>query len=152
MQKLNFPEYEFNIKEGQDYHRIFDPARRKYVALTPEEWVRQHMIQYLVTEKKVPLSLLVVEAGLKLFKTRKRTDLVVYGRLGKPLMIVECKAPDVKISEEVFDQIVRYNFSLRVPYLTVTNGLVHICCYLPPLLNHYKVLNQIPDFDDMHPR
>jgi hypothetical protein len=150
MKKLNFPEYNFKFRQDQDIVRIFDPVRRKYVALTPEEWVRQHMIMYLAEDKKIPLSLIAVEAGLKVFKTSKRTDLVVYGTMGKPLMVVECKSPEVKVTQQVFDQVVRYNLALKVPFIAVTNGLVHLCCHLQPLLNTYEILPKIPDFEDLN--
>ncbi len=125
MQALNFPDYNFRTRLQQGQLQIFDPVRKKYVALTPEEWVRQHMIQYLETEKKVPLHMMASERGLSINRMTKRFDLVVYNLSGKPAMIVECKAPLVSLSEDVFFQIARYNLALKVNYLLVTNGLQH---------------------------
>jgi hypothetical protein len=105
--------------------QIFDPVRKKYVALTPEEWVRQHMIQYLEKVKMVPLHMMASERGLSINRMTKRFDLVVYNLSGKPALIIECKAPSVALSEDVFFQIARYNLALKVNYLLVTNGLQH---------------------------
>ena len=146
MQKLNLPEYifRFNKKENKTY--IFDDFRKKYVMLTPEEWVRQHFLMYLVTELDFPKSLIAVEAGLKLYKRIKRTDIVVYNKQGNPVLIVECKAPEVKLNEKVFDQVVRYNMALQVNYLIVTNGLDHYCCQLDYEKNTYNFLKNIPNY------
>ena len=146
MQKLNLPEYifRFNKKENKTY--IFDDFRKKYVMLTPEEWVRQHFLMYLVTELDFPKSLIAVEAGLKLYKRIKRTDIVVYNKQGNPVLIVECKAPEVKLNEKVFDQVVRYNMALQVNYLIVTNGLDHYCCQLDYEKNTYNFLKVIPNY------
>jgi len=146
MVKLNLPEYLFRIREVDSKTQIFDDFRKKFVALTPEEWVRQNFLRYLVTEKKYPKSLISVEAGLKLFTLKKRTDIVVYDNRGKPVLIVECKAPDVKISNEVFDQVVRYNMALRVKYMVLTNGLNHFSCVINYLQQSYVFLPEIPDY------
>ena len=147
MLKLNLPQYDSKIskKEGKLY--IFDEFRKKYVALTPEEWVRQNFLMYLVTDKKYPRTLIAVEAGLKLYKRKKRTDAVVYNKQGEPLLIIECKASQVKINQDVFDQVVRYNLALKVNYLIVTNGLEHYCCLLDYKNNSYSFLNEIPEYD-----
>jgi hypothetical protein len=126
MQALNFPEYSFRTRHQAGQMQIFDPVRKKYVALTPEEWVRQHMIQYLEKEKMVPLHMMASERGLSINRMTKRFDLVVYNLSGKPTLIVECKAPTVALSEDVFFQIARYNLALKVNYLLVSNGLQHI--------------------------
>ena len=149
MQKLNLPEYPFRIETDGGQQRIFDRLRRKMVALTPEEWVRQHVMQFLITEKQYPESLMTVEAALKVARRMKRTDLVVYNRNLKPLLIVECKAPHVKINKDVFDQIVRYNITLQVHYLLVTNGLEHYCCKLDYEDNSYEFLPEIPVYKDL---
>ena len=146
MQKLNLPEYSFSLREQSEKIQIFDRWRKKYVTLTPEEWVRQNFLMYLVSEKNFPASLISVEAGLKLFKTNKRTDIVVYNKQGNPLLIVECKAPEVALNEKVFDQIVRYNMALQVKYLIVTNGLEHYCCRLDYEKHTYTFLENIPDY------
>ena len=149
MQKLNLPEYTFRLKKEENKSYIFDDFRKKYVVLTPEEWVRQNFLMHLVTDLDFPKSLIAVEAGLKLYKTQKRTDIVVYNKQGAPLMIVECKAPEVSIDEKVFDQIVRYNMALQVNYLVVTNGLNHYCCKLDYTKKSYKFLKSIPNYTDI---
>ena len=146
MQKLNLPEQIFRFKEEKNRTYIFDDFRKKYVLLTPEEWVRQNFLMYLVTELDFPKSLISVEAGLKLYARLKRTDSVVYDKKGIPVLIVECKAPEVKLDEKVFDQIVRYNMALQVNYLVVTNGLDHYCCQLDYKKNTYNFLKTIPNY------
>ncbi|MCF8267801.1 MAG: type I restriction enzyme HsdR N-terminal domain-containing protein [Ignavibacteriales bacterium] len=128
---------------------IFDRWRKKYVALTPEEWVRQNFVMFLVEEKTFPGSLMSLEKGLQVEGRTKRTDIVAYNRQGKPLLIVECKAPEVKITESVFDQIVRYNMSLQVNYIVVTNGLQHFCCHLDYEKISYTFLKEIPFYKDL---
>lgn len=146
MMKLNLPEYEFRIREQDSRQQIFDTIRKKFVALTPEEWVRQNFIHYLVVEKDYPESLIAVEKGLHVAKRSKRTDIVIYNRNGTPLIIVECKAPEIKITPETFDQIVRYNMTLQANYLVVTNGLEHFCCQLSYDDHSYSFLKDIPSF------
>ncbi len=126
MHTLNFPVYNFRTRHYEGQLQIFDPVRKKFVALTPEEWVRQHLIQYLSGEKKVPLHMMASERGLSVNRMTKRFDLVVYNLSGKPALIVECKAPTVALSENVFFQIARYNLALKVNYLLVSNGLQHL--------------------------
>lgn len=149
MQKLNLPEYEFKLREQNGQNQIFDVFRKKYVALTPEEWVRQNFLIYLVKEKNYPQSLISVEAGLKLYKRSKRTDIVVYDKQGSPVLIVECKAPEIKINQNAFDQIVRYNIAIKVKYLIVTNGLEHFCCTLDYENNSYLFLQEIPEYKNI---
>jgi hypothetical protein len=143
---LNFPAYEFQIVEKDGKRSVFDPVRKKYVALTPEEWVRQHVIRYLSEEKKVPLSLIRVEAEIQLFKTRKRFDIAVYDRNGNAIMVVECKAPSVQLSQDVLDQAVRYNMTLKVGLLLLTNGLQHIVCRVNPQDNSVHMVSELPDY------
>lgn len=149
MQKLNLPEYQLTIKTIGKKKEIFDKIRKKYVILTPEEWVRQNFIAYLMDEKSYPATLISVETELKLFKVKKRTDILVFQNTGKPLMIVECKATKVKIDQQVFDQIARYNMALKVNYLVVTNGLSHYCCYLDYENNSYQFIENIPDYGSL---
>lgn len=149
MKKLNLPEYSFRIRDLDSKKQIFDVVRKRFVALTPEEWVRQNFLKYLMTEKKYPQSLIAVEGSLKLFKRKKRTDIVVYNNHGKPLLIVECKAPDVVIDQNVFDQIVRYNMALQVKYMILTNGLSHYSCSIDYSLKTYNFLKDIPDYTDL---
>lgn len=146
MIKLNFPEYAFRIEDHDGRTVIFDPSRKKFVALTPEEWVRQHVIQYLHREKQVPMSLISVETEIRLYKTRKRFDLAVFDRNGHPLLAVECKSPSVPITLQVLDQIVRYNLSLKVEYLMLTNGIQHMCCQVDGGSNSLNIIEDLPDF------
>jgi len=146
MQELNLPKYQFRFKEVADKIHIFDAFRKKYVLLTPEEWVRQNFLQYLLTEKKYPLSLIAVEAGLKYNQMQKRADVLVYDKQGQPFLLVECKAPEIKISQDTFDQVARYNMVFKVNYLVVTNGLDHFCCKMDYSDNSYRFLPEIPAF------
>lgn len=148
-QKLNLPEYQFRIVNSEGKLKIFDSFRKKMVILTPEEWVRQNFVMFLITEKQYPQSLITVEASLKVVSRMKRTDVVVYNASLAPLMIVECKAPHVKLSETVFDQIVRYNISLKAKFLVVTNGLDHYCCKLDYKSGSYTFLPAIPEYKDL---
>ncbi len=147
MQSLNLPPYQFKLKQHGLRTHIFDAVRKKYVVLTPEEWVRQNFIQFLVQEKKFPSSLIAVEAGLKYNQLQKRMDVLIYDKQGSPLLMVECKAPEVKITQDVFDQIARYNMVFKVKYLVVTNGLHHFCCLMDYSNNSYVYLEQIPIFE-----
>ncbi|MBN2519713.1 MAG: type I restriction enzyme HsdR N-terminal domain-containing protein [Bacteroidales bacterium] len=147
MIKLNLPEYHFKIKEVEGKKYIFDQNRKKYVALTPEEWVRQNFIQYLVNEKKYPLSLIGIEYPLKVHKLDRRGDIVVFNNQGKPGLIVECKAPDVQITQNVFDQIANYNIPLKVKYLIVTNGMKHYCCEMDYENKSYCFQKSIPEYN-----
>lgn len=128
MQNLNFPQYAFKLKEQGGKKYIFDNWRKKWVVLTPEEWVRQHVLYFLVEERDFPRSLMAVEKSLLFNTLPKRCDIVVYDRHYKPLLLVECKAPNVVLQDSVFAQIARYNYVLQVPYLLVSNGLVHYFC------------------------
>jgi hypothetical protein len=128
---------------------ILDPLRRKYVKLTPEEWVRQNFVQYLINEGKYPPGLLGIEIMFSLNKLKRRVDILVHNRSGEPVMIVECKAPDVPINDKVFDQIVNYNIGLKVPYIVVTNGLDHYACKLNFEEKRYDFLLVIPLYIDL---
>ena len=143
---LNLPQYTFRIKDKLDKKLIFDGFRRRWVALTPEEWVRQNFVRYLTEEKHFPASLVAVERSLRMNQRDFRTDIILFSKLGNPLVVVECKAPEVKISQQVFDQIARYNLDLRVNYLIVTNGLVHYCCRFDQEQLSYTFLPEIPDY------
>ncbi|PCH78135.1 MAG: restriction endonuclease subunit R [Flavobacteriaceae bacterium] len=146
MQQLNLPPYKLKVKSSENKLLIFDIVRKKYIVLTPEEWVRQHYIHYLVQEKKYPISLIAVEKQLKVNTRTKRTDIVIYNRQGTPEIIVECKAPSIKISQHVFDQIARYNMELKAPYLIVTNGMFHYYCRQNFEKKCYEFLRDIPEF------
>jgi len=146
---LNLPQYSFRIREKLEKKLIFDNFRRRWVALTPEEWVRQNFVRYLTEEKHFPVSLVAIERSLKINQRDFRTDIVLFSKTGNPLVVVECKAPEVKISQLVFDQIARYNLDLRVSYLIVTNGLSHYCCRFDQTLLTYTFLPVIPDYKDI---
>ncbi len=147
MQALNLPTYLFNIKSEGGRKYILDVIRRKFVVLTPEEWVRQNFIRYLNEEKLYPLPLISVESAFSLYKLDKRSDILIHNRKGMPVAMVECKSPDVKISKEVFEQIVRYNLKYQLTFLMVTNGLQHFCCKLDHHQQTTEFLKEMPDFD-----
>lgn len=144
MQKLQFPEYSFRFKNNENKPWIFDQIRKKFVVLNPEEWVRQHVVHYLIQEKKYSKNLINVEKQLLLNNTTKRYDVVVFNSDGSVFMIVECKAPSVKITQDTFDQIARYNLVLNASYLMVTNGLEHYFCKMDFENQCYHFLRDIP--------
>ena len=149
MQQLNLPEYTFRIKTEDGKTMIFDAIRRKFVALTPEEWVRQNFIEYLKTEKNYPASLMAVEKQIIINQLQRRFDLLVYSRTHQPCLIAEFKAPDVKITQEVFDQVVRYNMALKVAGIIVSNGLQHFACKMDYANNTYSYLREIPGYGEL---
>ena len=149
MKKLNLPAYEFKLKQEGKKTKIFDALRKKELVLTPEEWVRQHVVQFLIEERNFPKGLIALEKGLKLNGLTKRADILVYGKNGKPLFMVECKAPEIKITQTVFDQISRYNISLNLPYLMVTNGLEHFCAKIDFAEKNVSFLKEIPHFEEL---
>jgi len=146
MLNLNFPNYIFKIKSSENKRFIFDIIRKKFVILTPEEWVRQHVIHFLINEKKYPTSLIAVEKQLILNKLKKRTDIVVFNPSGLPAIIVECKAASVKISQDTFDQIARYNMSLNATILMVTNGVESYYCKISHEEHKYEFIKELPVF------
>lgn len=144
--KLNFPAYNFNTKTEKDVNYVFDIIRKKWLQLTPEEWVRQHVVQYLIQEKKYPASLIALERGLTVNNRKKRFDVLIFNTSGKPIMLIECKSPDVKVSQDVFDQIAVYNAVFNAKLLLVTNGLNHICIQYNHDRSGFDLLNEIPEF------
>jgi hypothetical protein len=122
MIKIDYPPYQPKIKKENEKEFIFDEFRKRWVVLTPEEWVRQNFLQYLTQIKKYPASLIAVEKEIKLGELKKRFDIVVYDSHTKPWMIVECKEMNVPLDRTVLDQVLRYNINLQVPYLVITNG------------------------------
>jgi len=146
MLSLNLPKLTAKVSERNGKPAIFDPVRRKYVALTPEEWVRQHFVNYLITEKNYPVALIANEITIKLNNTHKRCDTVVYNNFLEPLIIIEYKASSVEINNATFEQIVRYNMALKVKYLIVSNGLRHFCCRINYEDLTYAFLEDIPDY------
>ncbi|MCG9973219.1 type I restriction enzyme HsdR N-terminal domain-containing protein [Christiangramia crocea] len=146
MQKLNFPQYSFRFKNNQNKIAVFDDLRKKFVILTPEEWVRQHCVKFLQDEKNYPLSLINVEKQLKIAGLTKRYDIVVFEPDGNIQIIVECKAPSVKITQATFDQVARYNLSLKANFLMVTNGLQHYFCRMDYENENYIFLEALPEY------
>ena len=146
MQKLNLPEYSFRIKTENGKQFIFDTIRKKFIVLTPEEWVRQNFIQYLKKEKKYPENLMAVEKQIMVNGKQRRFDLLIYLRNGQPYLIAEFKAPNVKITQDAFDQVVRYNMALRVERVIVSNGLQHFACEIDYVKNDFIYLPEIPEY------
>ena len=149
LKQLNLPQYSFKITGKEGREMILDRVRRKYVKLTEEEWVRQNFIQYLVNEGKYPAGLLGVETMFRYNKLKRRTDILVHNRSGEPVMIVECKSPDVIIDDTVFEQIVNYNMKFKVPYIVVTNGMVHYACKVDHREKKFEFLFVIPLYTDL---
>lgn len=147
MKQLNLPGYEYKLKKTEGKIFIYDVIRRKYVLLTPEEWVRQHFINYMIHYLNYPKALIRVEGGLKFNRLRKRSDIVVYNQTGDPWMVVECKSPEQKIDQQVLQQVSVYNSSVRATYVGATNGLIHYCC----VVNHEEKITQplehFPSYD-----
>ena len=146
MQKLNFPTCAFKLKSSENKTLIFDIVRKKYVIVTPEEWVRQHVVHFLINEKNYPISLIAIEKQLKINKRVKRTDIIVYNKQGTPEILIECKAPSVKITQTSFDQIARYNLTANSNYLMVTNGLANYFCQIDTSKETYLFLEDIPSY------
>jgi hypothetical protein len=151
METLNLPTYSFSVKSEGDRSYIFDPFRKKYVLLTPEEWVRQHFLQYLVRDKGFPASLVAVEKEFSFNRMKKRTDILAHNRMGEPVLLVECKSPKVPVSREVFGQIGLYNLTHKVPWLVVTNGLRHYCCRYDETEGKYLFVDRIPEWSEIQP-
>lgn len=140
---LNLPPYPFKIIEKGGKYYIFDVIRKKELVLSPEEWVRQHFVQYLIHQYKISKNFISLEKGLKLNDLQKRTDILVYDENGNPQLIVECKAPNVAITQEVFDQVARYNMVYKVKYIAVTNGLEHYYCEIDHECESYRFIEDL---------
>ena len=143
---LNLPPQPFKIVQADGALYIFDGLRKKRLLLTPEEWVRQHFVSYLIQEKNYPKSLIKLEGGLKINQAQSRTDILVFAKDGLPLILVECKACTVKIDQKVFDQAARYNILHRVKYLVVSTGLDHYCCEMDYEKHSYQFLKELPEY------
>lgn len=143
---LNLPPYPFRITLKGETHFIFDEVRKKHLVLTPEEWVRQHFIQFLIKEKAFPRSLIQIEGGLSLNQLQKRTDIVIFNTSGERVMIIECKAPAVKISQGVFDQAARYNSVHKAKWLVVTNGLKHCYAQIDHNASKFYFFEELPEY------
>ena len=149
MDTLNLPKTELKVTTKDGKPQVFDHLRRKYVALTPEEWVRQQFVHYLIGQKDYPAECIGNEVSISLNGTRKRCDSVVFGREAEPLMIIEYKAPSVDITQQVFEQISRYNIKLRVRWLIVSNGLQHYCCRIDYESGTYQFVEDIPTYNEI---
>lgn len=146
LEPLNLPPYPFKLTDDNGRLSIFDELRKKQIVLTPEEWVRQHFVQYLIREKGYPRALIKLEGGLKINGLAKRTDIVVFDTEGRKILLVECKAPAVKITQHTFDQAARYNMVHKVPIMAVTNGLAHYYCSIDHTLATYNFLQELPAY------
>lgn len=146
MQELNFPKFSFRFKNSENKISIFDVIRKRFVVLQPEEWVRQHCVHFLLTEKQYPQSLVNVEKELVVNNLKKRYDIVVFNTDGSILLVVECKSPNIMINQATFDQIARYNLTLNATYLMVTNGINHYYCQMDLENERYQFLKTIPEY------
>ena len=146
MLKLSFPNYEFRLKKIDEKRFIFDEIRKKYIELTPEEWVRQNCIKFLINEKKYKSQLIAVEKKIILNNLTKRFDIIAYDNNGDPNLLVECKAPNIAIKQETFDQILSYNRVINSKYLMITNGIIHYYCKIDNIDNKINFLKDIPNY------
>jgi hypothetical protein len=146
MKQLQFPTYSFRFKNSENKVAIFDEIRKKFIIISPEEWVRQHVVQFLLQDKKYPKSHINVEKLLKINNLTKRYDVVVFKPDGAISILVECKAPEIKITQSTFDQIARYNMTLKAEYLMVTNGLNHYFCKMDYEKEQYDFLQELPEY------
>lgn len=149
MIQLNLPPYEYRIKEEDKQMLIFDNFRRRYVALTPEEWVRQHFVHYLSDKLGYPADLIQNEAQLRIDRRKKRCDTVIYDTHLRPIVLCEYKAPTITLSQKTMDQIARYNYIYHVPLLLLSNGLKHIVCLIDYQANNYQYLPEIPSYSQL---
>ena len=150
MRKLNLPEYEFRYKQEEESPYVLDVFRKRYVMFTPEEEVRQRFARYLIEEKGFPPELMLTEYTLKLNEMTRRCDILVHKPAGLPAVLVECKAPEIKIGQDTFDQVARYNLVFNVKYLMVTNGIKHYCCYLDFETRKVEFLKEIPIYSELN--
>jgi len=147
VKRLNLPAYDFDIGSDDDGNTvIYDEIRRKYIRLTPEEWVRQHLVRYLIHDRGFPAAYTVVESGFQYAGTPVRADIIMHNRTGQPIMLVECKAPEISIKEVVFEQLSRYNTVIDARYLLASNGRVHYCCE-HEASGGYAFLPEVPVFE-----
>lgn len=146
--QLNFPAYDFKITDINGKNYIFDIIRKKNLVLTPEEWVRQHIVWFLI-ENNYPPSLISIERQITFNQLKKRFDILVYNNQAAPIMLIECKAPEVKLSQETLNQIALYNTQFKVDYLFISNGLKHLICRYDKGLNKYIALEKFPDWNSL---
>ena len=146
LQPLNLPPYPFKISDSNGQLTLFDEIRKKHLVITPEEWVRQHFVQFLINQKKYPKTLIKLEGGVKLNGMARRTDIVVFNPAGEKILMVECKAPSVSINQKVFDQVARYNITHKIGLLAVTNGLQHYYCTVDFNNQKYNFIEDLPEY------
>jgi hypothetical protein len=144
--ELIFPTYNFNVKKVENRNYIFDIIRKKYVVLTPEEWVRQHLVQYFIQECQCSAALIAVEKGFMVNGLQKRFDVLVFNKSGKPILLAECKAPNISINDSTFAQASIYNKTLRVKHLVITNGMALAMCSYSDDFNDYTIRDYLPPF------
>lgn len=149
MYKLNLPYFDLKVKCTEGINYIFDDIRKKWLKLTPEEWVRQNFIKYLINDREYPSTLIAIEMALNVNKMSRRGDIIIFSKSGVPLVIVECKAPNIKINQKAFEQIAQYNIPYQVNYLIVTNGITHYCCKIDYINKTYKFIKDIPLYSDI---
>jgi len=149
MLQLNLPQYSFRIKKQNEKLVIFDSQRKRYVALTPEEWVRQNFIRFLIEEKGYPAAYLAIEKQLNMNGMKKRCDAILYNEHVQPFLIIELKAPNVAISQATFDQVAVYNAKLKVDFFIISNGIEHFCCKVNTETARYEFFPEIPDFNQI---
>ncbi|HTI57899.1 type I restriction enzyme HsdR N-terminal domain-containing protein [Mucilaginibacter sp.] len=150
LQPLHLPPYSFKIVEQNGVLTIFDEIRKKHIIITPEEWVRQHFVQYLINQKGYPKSLIKLEGALKLHGKARRTDIVVFNSKGERILLIECKAPSVSIDQKVFDQVARYNMVHKVSLLAVSNGLKHYYCRIDFDKQSYSFIEELPQYKEVY--
>ena len=148
--KLTLPEPNLKIKSVNSNIQVFDPVRRKFVVLTPEERVRQYLISFLNKNRDYPLGLMKLEQKIYYNEMLCRADILIYNNKVEPVMLIECKAPYVKLTQDIFDQIAKYNYSLKAPYLLVSNGVKHFCCHIDYKTDRISFLEDIPSFSETH--
>jgi hypothetical protein len=146
---LNLPPYPFKITQKQGGYFIFDELRKKHLVLTPEEWVRQHFIQHLIADKNFPKGLIQIEGGLILNQLQKRTDILIFNTDAEKLVLVECKAPKVKITQNVFDQALRYNSIHQAKWIILTNGLQHVYAKIDTANGNFIFMEDLPEFKNL---
>lgn len=149
MLQLNLPEYNFRIKKQDNKLLIFDSQRKRYVSLTPEEWVRQHFVRFLIETKGYPAALLAIEKQLNMNGMKKRCDAILYNIDGNAVLIIELKAPNVPISQATFDQVAVYNAKLQVNFFMISNGIEHFCCKVNPETARYEYFPEIPNYNQL---
>ncbi|MEL6607132.1 MAG: type I restriction enzyme HsdR N-terminal domain-containing protein [Bacteroidota bacterium] len=149
MERLNLPPFDYQMKSSEQGYLILDVVRKRYVRLTPEEWVRQHFLHYLIGHLAYPRALFKLEQGVRYNRLRHRADILVYDRAAKPLLLVECKAPHVPLNHDTWSQIARYNASMNARLLVMTNGLQHFCWQLDYAQGNHTLLPSIPSFDTL---